>query len=200
MSLEGDAPDWSTTSGAIQYGEPTTDESGSEPTRVATPKSATAGESNEGERGRRVSWVKAEEGLERERERGRGGRTLDAALLGGEDVAALDVAVDDALVVQVQQALEDLERVQADERLGDAAELFDDGRQRAVLAVLEDDVERGRGAGVAAVLDDVGVCLGAGRGGGQGWIRVEVSREARARVGARWRFLRRSISDCKGRL
>ena len=78
MSLEGDAPDWSTTSGAIQYGEPTTDESGSEPTRVATPKSATAGESNEGERGRRVSWVKAEEGLERERE---GEGEVDARLM-----------------------------------------------------------------------------------------------------------------------
>lgn len=64
----------------------------------------------------------------------------------------------DALIMEVLQPLQDLERVQPDERLGDPAELFNDGRERTVLAVFEDDVEGSRGARVAAVLDNVRVC------------------------------------------
>ena len=61
------------------------------------------------------------------------GVTLDAALLGGEDVAAFDVAVDDSLVVQVQEPSEDLKDVQRDERLWEATELLRDGLERAIL-------------------------------------------------------------------
>lgn len=44
---------------------------------------------------------------------------LDGAVLSGENVCALDVAVDDTLVVEVVEALEDLCHVDADEVLGE---------------------------------------------------------------------------------
>ena len=59
---------------------------------------------------------------------------LDGAVLGGEDVRALDVAVDDALVVEVYEAVEDLRDVDRDEVLGELAEALADVVQRAVLA------------------------------------------------------------------
>ena len=60
---------------------------------------------------------------------------LDGAILGGQDVGAFDVAVDDALVVQVLQALQDLGHVDADQVLGKLAVGFADGMQRAILAI-----------------------------------------------------------------
>lgn len=82
-------------------------------------------------------------------------RTFDAALLCGENVASLDVAVDHPLVVKVQQTLKDLKSVQARERLWEPSKFLDDGREGTVLAVLEDDVESRVCAGVSSVLDDV---------------------------------------------
>ena len=66
---------------------------------------------------------------------------LDLALLGGQDVSALDVSVDDALLMQKYEALKDLVYVQGDKGLGYLAELFYKGVQGAVLDVLENYVE-----------------------------------------------------------
>lgn len=67
-----------------------------------------------------------------------------------------------ALLVEVLQPLQDLEDIQPDERFGDPPEFPDQRGEGTVLAVFEDDVERGGRAVVASVLDDVGICGFAG--------------------------------------
>jgi hypothetical protein len=71
--------------------------------------------------------------------------------------------MNDALLVEVLQPVQDLEDVQPDERFGNPPEFADQRGERTVLAVFEDDVERGGGAVVASVLDNVGICGGGGR-------------------------------------
>ena len=60
---------------------------------------------------------------------------LDGAILGRQDVGALDVSMDDTLIVQVLQPLQDLGHVHADQVLGELAVGFADGMQRAILAI-----------------------------------------------------------------
>lgn len=63
-----------------------------------------------------------------------------------------------SLIVQILQTRQDLKGVKTDEGFRDASEFLDDCREGTVFAVFEDDEERVGGTGVAAVLDDVGVC------------------------------------------
>ncbi len=49
---------------------------------------------------------------------------FDSAIFGRQDVGALDVAVDDALVVQVHEALEDLRDIDSYEVLRELSESF----------------------------------------------------------------------------
>ena len=51
---------------------------------------------------------------------------LDCAILVREDVGALDVAMDDTLVVEVEETLEDLRDEHGDEVLGELAKLLED--------------------------------------------------------------------------
>jgi len=60
---------------------------------------------------------------------------LDIALLGGEDVGALDVSVDDTLLVEVLETAQDLGHVEGDEVFRELAEVLADAVQRSVLAV-----------------------------------------------------------------
>ena len=78
-------------------------------------------------------------------------------LLGGQDVGALDVAVHDALVVEVREPLQHLRDVDRHEALREDAEAvgLDHRRQGAVLHVLQDDVQVGARLEGADVLDDV---------------------------------------------
>ena len=62
-------------------------------------------------------------------------RQLDRTILVGEDVGALDVAVDDTLVVEVQQTLEDLRDEYGNEVLGEFSKVLADAVQRSVFAV-----------------------------------------------------------------
>lgn len=71
-------------------------------------------------------------------------------LLGCQDVGALDVAVDDTLLVQVQQAVEDLGHVEGDEVFRKLAEVLADAVQRPVLAVP---------AKLAPILPSIPVCM-----------------------------------------
>lgn len=66
---------------------------------------------------------------------------LDKALFCGQDVGALDVSVYYALLVEVEQAVEDLGHVEGDEVFWEFAKVLADGVQRPVFAVLEDDVQ-----------------------------------------------------------
>ena len=88
--------------------------------------------------------------------------SASAHLLGGEDVCALDVPVHHALLVQVLQARQHLGDVHGHERLREHAELvgFDDAGQRAVVHVLQDDVQMRAGLEGANVLDNVLVIQG----------------------------------------
>lgn len=54
---------------------------------------------------------------------------LDGAILGRQDVGAFDISVNDALVVQVLQALQNLGHVDPDQVLGKLAVGFADGMQ-----------------------------------------------------------------------
>lgn len=63
---------------------------------------------------------------------------LDSAVLGGEDVGALDVAVDDTLVVEVLEALKDLGHVDADQVFRELAIFSAYRMKRAVFAVSDD--------------------------------------------------------------
>jgi len=60
---------------------------------------------------------------------------LDQALLGGEDVGAFDVAVDDTLLVEVEEAVQDLGHVEGNEVFGELAKVLADAVQRAILTV-----------------------------------------------------------------
>jgi len=60
---------------------------------------------------------------------------LDGSILGGQNVGALDVSVDDTLVVQVVQALKDLSHVNADQVLRKLSIGLADGVKGAILAV-----------------------------------------------------------------
>ena len=71
----------------------------------------------------------------------RGVGELDLALARNEHVGAFDVSVAHAVRVQVLEPFEHLPRVGRDERLRKAAELLDDGGERAVAHELEHDVE-----------------------------------------------------------
>lgn len=62
-------------------------------------------------------------------------RQFDGAILGGEDVCAFDVAMDDTLVVEVIQAVEDLGHVYPDQVLGELAVGLADGMERAIFAI-----------------------------------------------------------------
>jgi hypothetical protein len=59
---------------------------------------------------------------------------LDGAVLVGEDVGALDVAVDDTLIVKVHEAFENLGDVHRNEALGELAEALGDVVEGAILA------------------------------------------------------------------
>jgi hypothetical protein len=59
---------------------------------------------------------------------------LDCAILVGEDVGALDIAMDDTLVVEVEQTLENLRDEHGDEVLRELAKLLEDRVQRSILA------------------------------------------------------------------
>lgn len=65
--------------------------------------------------------------------------------------------MDDALAVEVDEALEDLVHVRGDERLGEAAVLVEDLEERPVLDVLHDDAEVHLRRGVRDVVHDVPV-------------------------------------------
>jgi hypothetical protein len=60
---------------------------------------------------------------------------LDEALLGGEDVGALDVTVYDTLLVEVEEAVKDLRHVQGHEVFGELSKVFADGVQGPIFAV-----------------------------------------------------------------
>lgn len=60
---------------------------------------------------------------------------LDSAIFRRQDVRALDIPVDDTLVVEILKALENLCHVDADEVLRELAVCLTDRMQRAVLAV-----------------------------------------------------------------
>jgi len=74
-----------------------------------------------------------------------------------EDVGALDVAVQDLLRVEVDKALEDLADVAADDRLLEAPELGEHGREAAAGDKLQKDGERALLALRPKVLHDVRV-------------------------------------------
>jgi len=61
-------------------------------------------------------------------------------LFGCEDVSALDVAVHDALLVEVLQPLEHLGYINGRELLVQCPALLDDTRQGAILHEFQDDV------------------------------------------------------------
>lgn len=60
---------------------------------------------------------------------------LDGSIFRRQDVGALDVSVDDTLIVQILQTLQDLGHVHADQVLWELAVGFADGMQRAILAI-----------------------------------------------------------------
>jgi hypothetical protein len=60
-------------------------------------------------------------------------RELDRAVLIGKQVCALNIAVDDTLVVQVHKALEDLGDVDGDEVLREFAKSFTYGMKGSIL-------------------------------------------------------------------
>ena len=71
------------------------------------------------------------------------------------DVGALDVAVDDALLVEEVEAFEHLQDIDRDERFLQPTKLFYDHLQRAILHKLHDNVEGVGGVERLAVLDNV---------------------------------------------
>jgi hypothetical protein len=60
---------------------------------------------------------------------------LDESFLCCEDVGTLDVSMNNTLLVEVEQAVQDLGHVQGNEVFGKLAEVFADAVQRAVFAV-----------------------------------------------------------------
>ena len=66
---------------------------------------------------------------------------LDLAVLRDQQVRPLDVAVAHALLVQPLQPQQHLPNVDADQVRREGAKVFDEGGERAVLDVLEDEVE-----------------------------------------------------------
>ena len=82
---------------------------------------------------------------------------LHSAVLGREDIRSLDVAMDDTLIMEVDESFQDLRDVDRDEVLRELAESLADVVQRPVLAELENDVEELARLHKALVLDNVGV-------------------------------------------
>jgi hypothetical protein len=115
--------------------------------------------------------------------------TFNPTLLVRQNVAPLDIPMNDSLIVQINETLQDLQDIKSDEGFGEATELLDDGVERAVLAVLEDDVEMSGVCGVASVLYDVGVCS-------KGRVSAREREEPKGSESGRLRFLSRSISLC----
>lgn len=60
---------------------------------------------------------------------------LDRAIFCGEDICALDISVDDTLIVEILQSLKDLCHVYADEILGKFAVFFANRVQGSIFAV-----------------------------------------------------------------
>lgn len=65
--------------------------------------------------------------------------------------------MDDTLLMEVEQAVQDLRHVQSDKILRELSKVLADAMQRAILTVLQDDVQAVRAAYKALVLDNVGV-------------------------------------------
>lgn len=82
---------------------------------------------------------------------------LDNAQGGDEDVAALDVAMDDTFAVEVDQAVEDAADVGLAQAFGEGAVLLEQVGQGAGLHELHDDVELAVDDVVVDVAHDVGV-------------------------------------------
>eukprot|EP00960_Hanusia_phi_P054363 762633-Hanusia_phi.AAC.3 len=83
---------------------------------------------------------------------------LDDAVDGDEDVAGLEVAMDDAMIVQVPQPLEDLQAVMLHRLLRQRSEGMEDGGHGAARHVLHpDDGERGGDDLGGDVADNVGM-------------------------------------------
>ena len=68
---------------------------------------------------------------------------FDGAIFGCQDICALNVAVNDALIMQVHETLEDLRDIDSDEILWELSESFANVVQRAVLAESGDSKEQG---------------------------------------------------------
>jgi hypothetical protein len=66
---------------------------------------------------------------------------LDLALVVDEDVCALDITVDDVSRVKVNEALEDLPKEIADERLLEGAIVVEERGDRSARDVLQEDVQ-----------------------------------------------------------
>lgn len=80
---------------------------------------------------------------------------LSAHLLRDEHVGAFNVAVDDALVVEIPRPQQNLVHEPPDQVFPEYAELLQHARDRAPRDVLEEDVEMSNSAISAAVADDV---------------------------------------------
>ena len=82
---------------------------------------------------------------------------FDLAPLSEEDVSSLDIAVDDVVCVEVLEGPEDLCDVRHYSRLREALFVADFVEERALISVLEHEVEGVCAAVVAQDADDVGV-------------------------------------------
>ena len=118
--------------------------------------------------------------------------SLTCPLLGDQQVGALDVAMAHAVLVQPFQTREHLPHVHYHEVLREAAEVFDDGGERAVLDILQHEVQVVGGAHRLEVPNDQRVLqlveqvdfrlhLRAGRREGGGWNASAISQASSER-------------------
>lgn len=82
---------------------------------------------------------------------------LDQSLLGGEDVGTFDVPVNDTLFVKKDQTMQNLSDIQRHQVFRKLAKVFAYLMERALFAVLQDDVQTVGRLDEAVVFDNVGM-------------------------------------------